>query len=397
MKNLCSRSMIAISVALLMSVASITSSVTWANSNFVTNPYLPYPPSCARMPASSESALADTGAVKFYEGEISLPDQRTFEQVGFTLRAYRSPCSEAGRSLLWLEFRLAEAAAHEDIEVMLPIVAVDYKIPSLDYLSTSLLVPVSDPNSWGEGSSVDRERIMLVSRPHGDPDGNDEEFLSDGELSWWFLLDNESPLVDDSYNIPSLMPASAYNGHFSMRLRYPPNYHIVQFEVPSTAEMGMIASDNFPFTGRLSGNWVIEDANDQGFMLAISSWVTKREVDRSGFPPLAMVLFFSQYTFDSSGKMLWLTGSAEFTPGVQQVSFPIDEVNQGEFRSDQPAERRTIGQITLTANNCNDITMQYDYSSLGLGSGTKRLQRLISLETAGYDCRDYAARVEANP
>lgn len=379
---------------MLVSVASTISSVTMANSNFVTNPYLPYPPSCARMPGSSATALADTGAVKFFEAPIYLPDQQTFEQVDFVLSAYRSPCSEAGRSLLWLEFRLAEADADKDIQVMLPVIVADFGT-ELNY-GSPLLVPVSDPNSWGSGSAVDRERIMLVTRPHGDPDGNDGDVLKTGERNWWFLLDNESPLIDYGFNLAQLMDAAAYNSRFSLRLRYPPNYPIVQFEVPSTAEMGMVASDNFPFTGRLSGNWVIEGANDQGFMLAISSLVDKPGVDKSGFPPLAMVIFFSQYTFDQSGKMLWLTGAVEFSPGTRQVDIPIDEVNQGEFRSGQPAQRRTVGQITLTANNCNDITMEYDYGSLGLGSGTKRLQRLISLETAGYDCRDYAARVEAN-
>lgn len=94
--------------------------------------------------------------------------------------------------------------------------------------------------------------------------------------------------------------------------------------------------------------------------------------------------------------MLWLTGTAQFDPGTHQVTIPIDELDQGEFRSNKPAQRRTIGQVTLTANSCNDITLEYDFSMLGLGSGTKRLQRLFSLEIAGYDCRDYAAWVEAN-
>ena len=370
-------------------------SIALANSNFVSNPYLPYPPSCANMPESSATAVADTGAVKFFEAVIALPDQQSFEQVDFVLSAYRSPCSEVGRSLLWLEFRLSQANARKDIEVMVPVIVAEYLIGAAIHPSISILSPVTDPNSWGEGSSVDRERLLLVTRPHGDPDGNDGKVTDNGELSWWFLLDNASPLVDDAYNVPYLMPAAAYNGHFTLRLRYPPNYNILQFEVPSIADMGLEPNAIFPITGRLSGNWVIEGANDQGFMLAISSLPGLPDADSGRYPPFSMVLFFSQYTFDQAGKMLWLTGAAQFLPGVRQVSLPIDEVNQGEFRSDQPAQRRTVGHITLTANNCNDITMEYDYNGLGLGSGTKRLQRLISLETAGYDCRDYAARLEA--
>lgn len=393
MKTVHCSAMKAAALLLLLSVIANISPAALANSNFVSNPYLPYPPSCPKMPGSSATALADTGAVKFFEGVVALPDQQTFEQVDFELRAYRSPCSETGRSLLWLEFRISEEDASKDIQVMLPILVADYES---DFgIRSSLLAPASNPGSWGEGGAVESERIMLVTRPHGDPDGNDEEVLDAWDRSWWFLLDNQSPLVDEGYNIPYLMSAAAYNSNFSLRLRYPPNHHILQIEVPSTAGMGLVAGEDFSFTGRLSGNWVIEGANDQGFMLAISSLIPKPEAASHGFSN-AMLLFFSQYTFDPTGKMLWLTGAVEFSPGVRQVTFPIDEVNHGEFRGHQPAQRRTVGHITLTANHCNDITMEYDFSSLGLGTGTERLQRLISLETAGYDCRDYDARVEAN-
>jgi hypothetical protein len=131
-------------------------------------------------------------------------------------------------------------------------------------------------------------------------------------------------------------------------------------------------------------------------MLAISSQVKKPEEGEASYPELPLILFFSQYTFDSDGKMLWLTGSAEIVPDTNQVSIPIERVNQGKFRSSEPAQRSTVGSVTLTVNNCNDIRFEYDYSSLGLGTGSRRMQRLFSLETAGYDCRDYAAQAAAN-
>ena len=365
-----------------------------ANSNFVTNPYLPYPPSCARMPSSGGAAAVQTGAVQFFESEISLPDQQTFEQVDVVVRAYRTLCSEAGRSLIWIEFHLPKETASKDIRLMLPVIAADYQ--GENFVQTSILIPVGDPNSWGEGSGVDRGRILLVTRPHGDVDTFDIDYSINSERSWWFLLDNESPLADGGYNIPFLMPAEAYNSRFSLRFRYPPNISLLQFEVPATAEMNFPVQPTLPISGRLSGNWVIEGARDQGLMLAISTLPTKPAELTVGFPPLSMVLFYSHYTFDPTGKMLWLTGTAQLQPGSRTVTIPVDEVTQGEFRSDKPAQRRTVGQVTLTANNCNDITMEYDYNGLGLGSGTRQLQRLFSLETAGYDCRDYAARVKAN-
>lgn len=199
--------------------------------------------------------------------------------------AYRSPCSEPGRSLLWLEFALSEADSRRDLQVMLPVIGANHAY-------SSILAPVSNPNSWGSGTAVDREQTMLVTQPHGDHDGNDGNLVDNKALSWWFLLDNESPLIDDGYNVPSLMPAAACNEHFTLRLRYPPNHHIVQLEVPSTTDMGLAASDSFPIMGRLSGNWVIKGANDQGVILAISGWARKNpEPFAGGFPPLRMVLF----------------------------------------------------------------------------------------------------------
>jgi hypothetical protein len=367
---------------------------TWANSNFVSNPDLPYPPSCAWVPTSHANAAADLGAVLFQETTVQLPDHKTFEQVEFVLRAYRSPCSEPGRSLVWLEYSISAEQALKDIRVTLPAVVADHQGSTFAF--TSLLNQAAEPNSWGAGSWLDRERFLLVSRPHGLLYSDEEKHLEGIGRSWWFLLDIESPLNEDGSASPGSIPAAAYNARFKLRLTYPYNQTLLQFEVPATAEMDFPIQPTLPFTGRLSGNWVIEGTSDQGLMLAISGWATKPPQYESVFPPLRMVLFYSHYTFDAQGDMLWLTGSAEFEPGTHQVTIPIDEVTQGQFRSSQPAERRSIGHVTLSSNNCNDITMEYDYNKLGLGSGTKRLQRLISLETAGYDCRDYAARVEAN-
>jgi len=58
------------------------------------------------------------------------------------------------------------------------------------------------------------------------------------------------------------------------------------------------------------------------------------------------------------------------------------------------ADRDVVGTVTLTGNSCNDLGFEYNLTSLGLGSGNKHLQRLFSLETAGYTCRDLEARIE---
>lgn len=374
---------------------ALDTSGAWANSNFVANPYLPYPPSCVRMPSNTATAADELGAVLVHEAVVQLPDLKTYEQVDFVLRAYRSPCHEAGRSLLWLQYSLTAEQANKDIQVLLPSAIAD--IPYYFGWST-YLIHASEPNSWGTHGRTDRQ--LLLSKPHGSQESYDHyDYLKQGR-SWWFLMDVETPLLPVWENPP--IPVDVYNARFTVELRYT-GTQVLRFDVPATTEVKFPQQPEFPLTGRLSGTWVIENARDQGLMLAISSLVKQPEPNYTGFvepyfdyPTPEMVLFYSLYTFDAQGKMLWLTGNTTFNPGSHQVTLPVIEASQGEFRGDQPAQRRTIGQVTLTANSCNDIRMDYDFSELGLGTGSKRLQRLFSLETAGYDCRDYAARVEAN-
>jgi len=54
-----------------------------------------------------------------------------------------------------------------------------------------------------------------------------------------------------------------------------------------------------------------------------------------------------------------------------------------------------VGNMTIKGNNCNDLTLQYNLEEIGLGTGSQHLNRLFSLETAGYVCRDLEARMEA--
>ncbi len=75
------------------------------------------------------------------------------------------------------------------------------------------------------------------------------------------------------------------------------------------------------------------------------------------------------------------------------VTIPIVRVTNGEFRGSKAADREVAGSVTITGNNCNDLTLEYTLNDIGLGAGTKRLQRIYSLETAGYTCRDLEARM----
>lgn len=354
-----------------------------ANSNFVSNPYLPYPPGCARVPSAEELR---TQAVKFFEDTVDLANVRSHEMVPVRMAAYRSPCSEPNRSLVWLELTLPATHAGEGVELELQVSVAE---PETNW--RHLMNLVAEPNGWGAGGWVDREQTYLAS---------DEQPIAGeiwnvvGERRWLFLLDNGPPLSEGWFGDVGLTP-SQYNASFKWWLRYPP-YDYMSIDVPATADVLPTPTPRLPLSGRQSGTWVIEGADDQGFQLAISEQVGKRQDFAPAVPDLPLVMFFSQYTFDADGNPLWLVGNAEFEPGASEVTIPIVQVTNGEFRGSTPADREVIGSVTLSSNSCNDVTFEYDYTGLGLGQGSERLQRLFSLETAGYDCRDYEARVAAN-
>lgn len=354
-----------------------------ANSNFITNPYLPYPPGCAQVPTA---AGLSARAAKFFEDTVEMPDAQTGEKVPVGLAAYRSPCSEPNRSLIWLEFTLPDTYALQGIELELQT-AVAEPMDNWRYLMNL----VAEPNGWGAGGWADRERTYLVS---------DEQQVTGQfwdvteERRWLFLLDNGPPLSEGFFGEHGLTP-SQYNASFKLWLRYPP-YDYLAIDVPATSDLLPERTSRLPLSGRHSGIWVTEGAADQGFQLAISEQVGKSPDFVPGAPDLPLVIFFSQYSFDAQSQPLWLIGNAEFEPGASEVTIPIVRVSNGEFRGGKLADRVTIGSVTFSSNSCNDLGFEYDYRDLGLGAGLKRLQRLFSLEIAGYDCRDYEARIAAN-
>lgn len=352
-----------------------------ADANFFSNPHLPYPPACVReIGANPASALA-VGRVKFHESEIHLFDLQSGNRIPVVFAAYRSPCSEPNRSLIWLEFRLIGNYAGRAVELELP-----YFVAEPRQYHRFRMNLVTEPNGWGAWGYVEREHTYLVSKPNvleghfGD---------ASPERRWLFLLDNGPDRSADTPGWWSLSP-SDYNAAFRLWI------NLLSIEVPAMAELLPQADLPLPLSGRHSGTWVIEGAANQGFQLSVSEQVGRRTDFAPGIPELPLVIFFSQYTFDAESRPLWLVGNAEFEPGSSEITIAVARVSNGEFRGSRPADRETVGSVTLTSNSCNDLTFDYDYRSLGLGTGSARMQRLFSLETAGYDCRDYDARVEAN-
>jgi len=209
------------------------------------------------------------------------------------------------------------------------------------------------------------------------------------EVGWYFILDNISPLWGGSAMTEAVTP-SEYNDRITLELNWTdssPGYFI---DVPATADM-LSPLTFMPLSGRLSGNWVTEGAEDQGIILSISEMP---EEFPFWLPAKPFLMFLSWYTYDELGDPLWLTGAARFAVDTTELTLPIELVTHGEFLGEVTADRDVVGTVTLTGNSCNDLGFEYNLTSLGLGSGNKHLQRLFSLETAGYTCRDLEARIE---
>lgn len=352
-----------------------------ADSNFSSNPYLPYPPACVQGMGARPSSALMAQAVKFHESEIGLFDIQSGDRIPVLFAAYRSPCSEPNRSLIWLEFTLIRTYVDRPVELELPYVVAEPR-PYHRYAMNM----VAEPNGWGAWGYVDREHTYLVSEPN-----MLEDYFGDAapERRWLFLLDNGPDRSADTPGWWSLSPTD-YNAAFRLWLNF------LRIEVPATAELLPRSVAPLPLSGRHSGAWVIEGAANQGFQLSISDQVGRRTDFSPGIPELPLVILFSQYTFDAESRPLWLVGNVEFEPGATQVKIPVFRVSDGQFRGRKPAKRELAGGVILTSRSCNDLGFEYDFTTLGLGAGSRRLQRLFSLETAGYDCRDYEARTAAN-
>ncbi len=237
----------------------------------------------------------------------------------------------------------------------------------------------SEPNTWGSADQSFDTRSFGGNTP-GTTDGHDRR--------WRFVLDKPAPW-SYQFNEWSHTPVD-YNGSLALAVGGGIGPNIVR--VPSTASLHK-ANPRIPLSGRLSGNWVVDGASDQGFVIAISELVPDAVPTPDDLMDSPLLIFLSWYTYDADGEMLWLTGAAQFAMGATEVTIPIEDVSNGEFMGSKKADRSVVGSVTITGNNCNDLSLQYNLTDIGLGSGTKRLERLFSLETAGYVCRDLEARI----
>lgn len=359
-----------------------------ASPYYFSNPYSPYPPGCVKT-AQMEQALAGENVVKVWSGAILLAQAlHTDKLIPANLEVYRAGCAEPDRSLILLEFSIPDRSPQDKRQFVLPeVVALADEL--LDEMFDYPMTLAAEPNSWGFVGNENREVVRLFGDfTHGADDAS--------QFRWVYVLDVSAPPLhwedDNDLSVwdPRLaMSAPRYNGHVGLRLHNGTGSTFIN--IPPT-ELLFDTASNSELNGRFSGNWVAEGADDQGLMLSFSSKVAQFSPNDTYQPP-PLIAFLSWYTFDAQGRLLWLTGSAEFPVGSTEVTIPLVYVSNGQFMSQQPAFRSEAGSVRLVANSCNKLRMDYELNKLALGTGTHTLQRIFALEVAGFPCRDYDARL----
>ena len=350
---------------------------------YLGNPYSPYPPGCITLPTRQIDLYGDN-VVRFWGGsmwlEVVHKVQSTdpYANMGLVyINMYRVGCAEPNRSVIVAEFTL-------------PQNWVDLRnsrlvLPSAGGSAAWDPVPFdfrAEPNSWGQ--TIEQQALTL--RAIGDYTGGWDDAR---RFTWRYVLD-VGP-VGTYWGSEYL--TEYYNSRFWLELyRFAP-FGTVGFEVPATQEV-LQPNSSLPLNGRLTGTWVEPGAADQGFLLSFGTPVPAAGRTAAAPPEdPELVAFLTWFTFDAGGEALWLAGSARFPQGASEIVVPLVHVTEGEFLGGRAAQRRVVGEVLLSARQCNALDAAYDLAGLDLGSGTMHLQRLEALEIAGYPCRDYPARL----
>jgi hypothetical protein len=291
-------------------------------------------------------------------------------------------CAEPSRSVIMMEFRLpAEWVDPLESQFVLPTFVAEGP-GGFHYIPFELK---PEPNAWGQS----HEQQSLTKHTFGDYTGGwDNPRL----YTWRYVLD--------------MAPAGAgwqlvtefYNGAFLLQGYSNGNIVGPFIEVPATRDL-IERSPALPLNGRLTGIWVEPGSVDQGFLLSFSTPVPPAGSGVASPQRSELLVFLTWFAFDAEGGQLWLAGNARFPQGATEVTVPITQVVNGQFLGPVAETglgvdpRTTIGEVLLRARSCGALELDYDLAALEVGAAILQLQRLYALETAGYPCRDYEARL----
>jgi hypothetical protein len=335
------------------SLALLFSTAAFGAENFVTHATTPYPPACVSTADLGEVGTPSNTRITFLNQLVGLTAYpNTSETANVEMTIIRRGCKDPDRGVLMVTANLINGGE-------------SFFLPRFFAEIGGTRYPLrltNEPNSFEQ-----KQGGSLKST-------GPEEYILDG------VAESEIATTD------RIISVDQYNGAFKLILQdgFDPS---TEFELEVTAYTGFQVPRNFPLNGRLSGNWVVKDVPDQGFVIAFNEFINQDGVQN--------FIFFSWYTYNTDGSTLWLTAGAFHDIANDSVELDFELVTNGEFLGDKTADREVVGSATLTAENCNEMTLDFNLEQLGLGSDSVTLSRIFSLETAGYACRDQTARLDA--
>lgn len=322
--------------------------------NFITHATTLYPPACVSTAPLEEVSTPSGTRIQFLNQLVSLtafPD--TGDKADVEVNIYRRGCSDPERGVMFISLSLVGGSE----AFFLPRLFAE--VGGKRYQ----LRLVNEPNSFEQeqGGTVAGRGFR--------------EYIMDG------VAESKIATTENIFSIDQ------YNGAFTLFMQ--DGFDVTtEFEVlPITAYTGFQKPRKFPLNGRLAGNWTVEGVPDQGFVIAFNEFINEDGVQN--------MVFLSWYTYDKDGSLLWLTAANFHDVAADSVELDIELVTNGEFLGSKTADREVVGTATLTAESCNELTLAFDLEMLGLGTDTITLNRIFSLETAGYACRDQKARLDA--
>jgi hypothetical protein len=320
--------------------------------NYITHSTTPYPPACVSTADLADVFTPSSTRAVYASDFISLtasPD--TGAKVNVEMEIYRRGCVDENRSVMFMSANAITTGSVYIPRLFAEIGGTRYPLRL-----------VTEPNSF--------EQTMGGSLQPG----GFAEYIMDGVA--------ESAVAGTA----NIISPEQYNGAWTLIIQdgFDANQ---EFEVQIDAYTGFQKPLKFAFNGRMTGNWVSDGATDQGFLITFNEFINNDGVQNQ--------MFLSWYTFDTDGSTLWLVADSFHDTGEDSIELSIQKVTNGVFMGSQEVNRTNVGTATLTAENCNEMTFTYDLASLGLGADTVTLKRIFSLETAGFACRDQAARIEA--
>ena len=291
--------------------------------------------------------------------EVNKPNEAGVQNVPVRLRVWRYGCHDPNRSAVMINFSLPSGAPEELLE------QIEMR-PSIVLRDGQGDIPLT-PYHWDHGA----EGVLSMST--GRRGYTQETFLS----GVTYVLDTPafggavSSEVLDNF-------IERYNAGGQLRIVWETKTLLT--DLPRyDPDRDRPQSNSAVFTGRMTGQWVADGLPATGLLLQVG------EVPRQD----RNYLFAIWFTY-LDGRPIWIASNKDISINTSEVTLDMAYYEGGKLFN-RPSEfsgsdinGQILGTMTVRVINCNEIEVETDFTTSGLGSSSLTMNRLIRI--AGYDC-----------